>query len=63
MINKCAHPACSCLVQEKWAYCSAKCASGNPGNAGCDCDHVGCKGRRSAASCLKMLADFREVRS
>ena len=44
MLTKCAHPACNCSVSEKGMYCSAKCASGNPGNARCGCEHQGCKG-------------------
>jgi hypothetical protein len=45
MTDKCAHPACGCLVPEERMYCSDKCTSGNPTNAKCDCGHPGCKSR------------------
>jgi len=47
MTNKCAHPACSCPVSGKGMYCSAQCASGNPGNAMCGCKHPGCKATKT----------------
>ncbi len=43
MSYKCAHPGCTCLVAEKWSYCSPTCASGTS-NATCSCGHPGCKG-------------------
>jgi hypothetical protein len=45
MTNQCAHPACNCTVPEAKMYCSDKCATGNPSNAKCGCEHPGCKGR------------------
>lgn len=46
--QKCAHPACSCLVNKDGkfgAYCSEHCQEAkNMVELRCDCKHVGCSG-------------------
>jgi len=45
-MDKCAHPACKCLVPEKSAhgkYCSAQCENaGEAASVKCGCGHPGC---------------------
>jgi len=45
-VNKCKHPACSCLAAEGSSYCSLQCEAvkGMP-DIDCRCTHPGCKGR------------------
>ncbi len=43
--KKCAHPLCSCTVNDK-EYCSQICQdSAGVTELGCDCPHAGCAGR------------------
>ncbi len=43
--KKCAHPPCSCTVQEG-DYCSPYCESAKGRvEINCGCEHAGCKGR------------------
>ena len=37
----CAHPGCSCLMQEEEDFCSEYC-DGASGNAHCGCEHLAC---------------------
>ena len=58
--SKCAHGACSCLVDPGQSYCSDACAQASKGNtaaelpggkqagSGCACGHPGCEGMRDA---------------
>ena len=41
--NKCAHPACRCIVPDQKKYCSQRCedAKGEV-EISCDCGHPGC---------------------
>jgi len=41
--KKCAHPACSCMTDQK--YCSPHCESHkDTTEIACECGHPGCKG-------------------
>ena len=37
----CAHPACSCLMQEEEAYCSDACEASKDSDR-CGCGHLAC---------------------
>lgn len=38
---RCAHPACSCIVDAADQYCSEACRTA-PSSGRCDCNHPGC---------------------
>ncbi len=41
--KKCAHPACSCTVDENTKHCSQYCKdSGGKTEISCNCGHTGC---------------------
>ena len=41
--NKCAHPACNCVVDEDAKYCSEYCHdAGGTTEISCNCTHAGC---------------------
>ena len=41
--QKCAHPACQCLVAKDEKYCSTYCHdAGDTTEISCNCDHPGC---------------------
>ena len=41
--KKCAHPACTCMTDEK--YCSTYCESHkDTAEIACECGHPGCRG-------------------
>jgi hypothetical protein len=42
-LKKCAHPACTCLVDGDKKYCSQRCEDGGDQvEISCDCGHPGC---------------------
>ena len=41
--KKCAHPACTCLVEKDGKYCSQYCEdAGGTMEISCNCGHTGC---------------------
>ena len=43
--KKCAHPTCSCVVENGEKYCSVSCqGSGKTMQIDCDCGHKSCSG-------------------
>jgi hypothetical protein len=41
--NKCAHPACRCIVPDPKKYCSQRCEDAKEEvEISCDCGHPGC---------------------
>ena len=47
--KKCAHPACTCLVENVQKYCSQYCEdAGGTMEISCNCAHAGCSMSESA---------------
>jgi hypothetical protein len=49
--DKCAHPACTCMVKGDEKYCSTYCHdAGDTVEISCNCGHAGCSIEESAGA-------------